>query len=227
VIAVLLIFIFIREKRTSRPVAADRPTLGFSRFDWKVRFFMVITALFALGNSSDVFLILRAGQVGIPTAMIPAVYLMFNLVYSLSAVPAGIAADRFGRKRIILVGFALFAVVYCGFARAGSTAAIWVLFGFYGLFMGLTEGVQKAFLASIIPPDFKAFAFGVYATVVGLAMFPASLIGGWLWDRLSPSATFYFGAATAALAALMFVVLITASGKRSTGSLKRRGVMKG
>ena len=213
IVAVLVIVVFIGEK--GKPVLSgpERPRLTWKHFDWKVRFFMVIAALFALGNSSDVFLILRAGQVGVPTVMIPAVYLMFNLVYSLSAIPAGMAADAFGRKRVILLGFILFAAVYFGFARAGNITAVWVLFGFYGLFMGLTEGVQKAFLASIIPPDFKATAFGVYATVVGLAMFPASLIAGWLWDRLSPSATFYFGAATAALAALLFAVLIVASGK--------------
>ncbi len=173
-----------------------------------MKFFIVIATLFALGNSSDAFLILRAEQVGIPTVMIPAVYLLFNLVYSLSAIPAGIAADKYGKKRLILLGFVLFAGLYYGFAVAKSSAAIWVLFGLYGVFMGLTEGIQKAFLATIIPPDFKATAFGVYATAVGLATLPASLIGGLLWDRVSPAATFYFGAATATLSAFLFVALI-------------------
>ena len=171
---------------------------------------MAIATLFAIGNSSDVFLILRAQQIGIPALMIPIVYLLFNLIYSLSAIPAGIAADRFGRKRVILLGFGLFAVLYYGFAIAGNTTTIWVLFGFYGLFMGLTEGIQKAFLATIIPSDFKATAFGVYNTAVGLAMLPASLIGGWLWDHVSPAATFYFGAITAALSAVLFVIYIIA-----------------
>ncbi len=142
--------------------------------------------------------------------MIPVVYLLFNLIYSLSAIPAGIAADRFGRKRVILLGFVLFAILYYGFAIAKDTTAIWVLFGFYGLFMGLTEGIQKAFLATIIPSDFKATAFGVYNTAVGLAMFPASLIGGWLWDHISPSATFYYGAITASLSAVLFIIFIAA-----------------
>ncbi len=208
VIAVLLIFIFIREKRKPAATAAARPGLSFSRFDPKVRFFMVIAMIFSLGNSSDVFLILRAEQVGIPAVMIPAVYFTFNLVYALSAVPAGMAADRFGMKRVILTGFVLFACLYYGFAVAAHAAAVWVLFGLYGVFMGLTEGVQKAFLATIIPPEFKATAFGVYATCTGAAMLPASLIGGWLWDRFSSAATFYFGAATAILSALLFVVLI-------------------
>ena len=213
-IAVLLIVLFIQEKKKALKTRAGRPKLTLRHFDWQVKFFILIAALFALGNSSDAFLILRAEQVGIPTVMIPAVYLTFNLVYSLSAIPAGMAADRFGKKRLILLGFILFAALYYGFAVAGTPRAIWLLFGAYGLFMGLTEGIQKAFLATIIPPDFKAAAFGAYATAVGLAALPASLIGGLLWDRVSPAATFYFGAATAALSALLFIVLIMTDGRR-------------
>ena len=223
VFAVLLIIFFIAEKKkpgaqliapatdgpiNQRPAAAGRPKLTVKHFDWRFKFFAVIAGLFAVGNSSDVFLILRAQQVGISTVMIPMVYLLFNLIYSLSSLPAGVAADRFGKKRVILLGFVLFAILYYGFAIASNTKAIWVLFGLYGLFMGLTEGIQKAFLATIIPQDFKATAFGVYNTIVGLAMFPASLIGGWLWDQVSPSATFYFGAVTAGLSALLFVIFI-------------------
>lgn len=207
-IAVLVILIFIQEKKKTTPARADRPKFTIRCFDWKVKFFLTITTVFALGNSSDVFLILRAGQLGVPTVMIPVVYLVFNLVYSLSAVPAGIAADKFGRKRVILLGFLLFSALYYGFAIARTSVAIWILFGLYGLFMGLTEGIQKAFLATIIPPDFKATAFGVYATFVGMATLPASLIGGWLWDHVSPSATFYFGASTAMIAAVLFAVMI-------------------
>ena len=209
VIAVLLIIFFITEKKKAFAAHADRPKLTIKHFDWRFKFFVIIAALFAVGNSSDVFLILRAEQKGVHTVMIPVIYLLFNLVYSLSAIPAGMAADKFGKKRVILLGFILFAALYYGFAVAGSATAIWVLFGLYGLFMGLTEGIQKAFLATIIPQDFKATAFGVYNTVVGLAMFPASLIGGWLWDHVSPSATFYFGAITAAVSAVLFIVFIT------------------
>ena len=207
-IAVLLIVFFITEKKKASVAHSERPKLTLKHFDWEFKFFVVIATLFAIGNSSDVFLILRAQQIGIPTLMIPVVYLVFNLVYSLSSVPAGIAADRFGRKRVILLGFVLFAILYYGFAVARDTSAIWALFAFYGLFMGLTEGIQKAFLATIIPPDFKATAFGVYNTAVGVAMFPASFIGGWLWDHVSPSATFYFGAITAGLSAMLFIVFI-------------------
>jgi MFS family permease len=99
-------------------------------------------------------------------------------------------------------------MLYYGFAKAGTPAAIWVLFSLYGVFMGLTEGIQKGYFATIIPPEFKATAFGIYATAIGLATLPASLIGGILWDRVSPAATFYFGATTAAIATCLFLTLI-------------------
>lgn len=222
VIAVFLIVFFIKEQKNKRGEARKRESVegkdfrtselqNFrSNFDWRFKSFVVIAGLFALGNSSDVFLILRAQQAGIQTIMIPVVYLLFNLIYSLSSIPAGIAADIFGKKRVILMGFILFAILYYGFAVAPDAMSIWILFGFYGLFMGLTEGIQKAFLATIIPQDFKATAFGIFNTVVGLAMFPASVIGGYLWDHISPAATFYFGSITAGISALLFVIFIFA-----------------
>lgn len=208
VMAVITVILFIRDKKDAKYAAAKRPKLTFQHFNWKIKFFILITTIFALGNSSDAFLILRAEQSGITPVVIPAVYLAFNLIYSLSAIPFGIAADRFGKKPFILLGFILFALLYYGFAVAGTPTSIWVLFGLYGVFMGLTEGIQKGFLATIIPPDFKATAFGVHATAVGLATLPASLIGGLLWDRVSPAATFYFGSATATVAALLFMAMI-------------------
>ncbi|HEX8949846.1 MAG TPA: MFS transporter, partial [Dissulfurispiraceae bacterium] len=161
-----------------------------------------------------VFLILRAQQAGVPTGMIPILYLVFNIIYSVTAMPAGLAADRFGKKRIILAGFILFAFIYLGFSMARGNTAIWGLFCLYGVFMGLTDGTQKAFVATIIPPDFKATAFGLYHTATGLAMFPASFIGGWLWDHVSPEATFLYGAITAALSSALFLIFIM-TGKRA------------
>jgi MFS family permease len=212
--AVTLIVLFIRERRPamkSGKPEVQRPRLTLRYFDWRFKGFIAIAAVFALGNSSDVFLILRSQQLGVATAVIPLMYMCFNVVYSLASLPAGIAADRFGMKRVILAGFVLFALIYLGFATAGSARAAWLLFGLYGVFMGLTEGVQKAFVASIISPEYKATAFGVYNAVVGLAMLPASLLGGWLWDAVSPEATFYYGAATAALSSAMFGAFIIAS----------------
>lgn len=207
-IAVLIIIAFIRENKPGPTVPLPNLRISLRHVDGRAKFFILIAAVFALGNSSDAFLILRSKQLGISATTIPVVYLLFNLIYSISAIPAGIAADRYGSKRIILMGFVLFAALYYGFAVAGGSRVIWVLFPLYGVFMGLTEGVQKAFLATLIPAEYKATAFGLFASAVGFATLPANLIGGLLWDRVSPAATFYFGSAMAVFSSILFMVLI-------------------
>lgn len=223
-LAVLVIIFFIREQKfkSSGVQKSDASALPLSRanFDWRFKAFVAIATLFAIGNSSDVFLILKATDTGIKETQIPILYLSFNLIYSLTSVPAGILSDRIGRKRIILAGFILFGFIYWGFANASEQKHIWGLFLLYGVFMGLTEGIQKAFLATIIPEKFKATGYGIYNTFTGLALFPASVIGGWLWDHVSPSATFYFGAITATLSAILFIIFIVAirgSSKQKAG----------
>lgn len=212
-LAVLVIIFFIRETRACAIPEAERPRLGWTSFSGTYKFFVLVATLFALGNSSDVFLILRAQNVGIPAAVIPLVYLTFNVIYGLGALPAGILSDRIGAKPIIFLSFVLFGFIYLGFAQAGRPGHIWGLFIAYGLFMAMTEGVQKAFLATLIPTEFKATGFGLYNTMVGLAVLPASLVGGLLWDRVGPPATFLYGTATAWLSALLFIFFL----------LKRRG----
>lgn len=206
-IAVMIIIVCVAEKKR-------RSTAGFQktqriervRLGRQALCFIAFATLFALGNSSDAFLILRAQQIGVPARVVPVLYLVFNLVYAAAALPAGIAADKFGRKRIILAGVLMFVAVYFGFGATQSSAAVWILFCLYGVFMGLTEGIQKAHLATIIPENATATGFGAYGTATGLAMLPASMIAGWLWDHVSPSAPFYFGAFTAGAAALIFIL---------------------
>ncbi|MDA8077991.1 MAG: MFS transporter [Nitrospiraceae bacterium] len=205
-IAVLVIIAFIREKRPAA-AASGRPVLSLKTFDWRFKAFVAITFLFAAGNSSDVFLVLKASSVGVKGTHIPLLYLAFNGVYALTSYPAGVLSDRIGRKRIILAGFILFGFVYWGFAAAADIPHIWGLFLLYGVFMGLTEGVQKAYLGTIIPDDAKATGYGIYNTAVGLAAFPASVIAGQLWDRIGPSAVFYYGSAAAFVAAILFMII--------------------
>ncbi len=203
-LAVLTIIIFIRETRVCPLDQVEKPRLDWSSFSGPYKFFIVVVTLFSLGNSSDVFLILRAQSLGISVAAIPLIYMVFNVVYGLGALPAGLLSDRIGPKPIILLGLILFGLIYLGFSLADRPVHIWLLFILYGVFMALTEGVQKAYLATIIPRDFKATGFGLYNTLVGLAVLPASVIGGLLWDRVGPSATFLFGMATSWLAAILF-----------------------
>ncbi len=232
-LAVITIILFIREtagkqagnrqKTAVSGQAGSRSSgpsgLSFRALSGRFKFFVVIAAIFSAGNSSDAFLILRARHAGISPAIIPLLYMMFNTIYSLVSLPAGIAADKFGRKRIILAGFILFSAVYFGFAEYASVRNVWYLFGAYGIFMGMTEGIQKAYIAEVLPSGFKATAFGLYNMMVGLALLPASIIGGWLWDHVSPAATFYYGAIMALISAGLFVVYIIIYGKENRGKV--------
>lgn len=207
-LTVLLIVFFIHETGARRTASEELPRLTWDVFDFRFKAFLGIIVLFTLGNSSDAFLILRAQQLGMAPAIIPLVYIVFNLVYALAATPAGMLADLLGRRRVMLLGFVLFALIYSGLAGASQSWHIWPLFGLYGLFMGLTEGVQKAYLATIIPVSYKATAFGLYHAGVGLALLPASIIAGLLWDHVGPAAPFIYGAATGLGAALLFALLL-------------------
>lgn len=205
--AVLIAGGLVTEKRRAKVVPGKPFKLDLRRFDRPYKNFLIVATIFALGNSSDVFLILRAENLGVKTALIPLAYLTFNMIYALSAWPAGVLADYFGKRRLVIGGFVLFAAIYLGFALASHPTHAWLLFPLYGLFMGISEGVQRAYLASIVPSDFKATGFGLYHMAVGLAVLPASMIGGFLWDAIGPEATFYYGAGTASLSALLFILV--------------------
>ena len=170
--------------------------------------YLLVTGVFSLGNSSDAFLILRARDLEVAAVMIPVLYLMFNFIYSALSVPAGIIADRIGRRRVALVGFAVFAGAYAWMATARSQAAAWGVFAVYGVYMGIADGNGRALLAEFSSGVRRGTAFGAYHMVVGLAALPASVIAGVLYDRVSPSAPFWLGAAGAVLAGVLMLALV-------------------
>lgn len=195
-IPLVIIGFFVRER--SAPVKKQAVSLRVLRgpFAW----FLSVTLLFTLGNSSDAFIILRAQGAGVPPTLIPIVYAFFNLVSALTAIPAGKLADRVGRRRVIGYGWAVYALAYAGFALANAPWMIWALYGFYGLFYSLTEGSSKAIVAEFVPDESRGAAYGLYSAAVGAMALPASVIAGALWNRISPAAPFAFGAMLAALA---------------------------
>ncbi|HUZ93263.1 MAG TPA: MFS transporter [Candidatus Paceibacterota bacterium] len=167
--------------------------------------FLGIVILFTLGNSSDAFLILRAKSLGVTLLEIPLVIALFNFIYAMFAVPLGSLSDRIGRIPTMLIGWAAYALVYLGFALASHAYLIWLLYGSYGIYYAANLGVAKAFLADIVGPGNRGKAFGIYGTAVGLATLPASFFAGFLWDKFGPQYPFYFGAAMAAIAAIVLL----------------------
>jgi len=208
VLAVLVLTLGARETPVEGPRARP-PKFTLAGFDGRFRFFLVVMVLFTLGNSSDAFLILRAQNAGLTVPGVLGMMLTFNLVYAIVAGPAGALSDRFGRRRFLVGGWLLYAVVYLGFAKASAGWHTWALMAVYGVYYGMTHGVAKAFVADLVPPERRGTAYGVYSAAVGITALPASLIAGVLWQGVGgwkgfgPGAPFLVGSVLALLAALL------------------------
>lgn len=170
--------------------------------------FLAISMLFAFGNSSDAFLILRAVDLGLTNVEAVAAYILFNAVYAAGAIPGGLLSDHFGRRGVIASGFALFGAVYLGLALAGGSAAIWPLFALYGVYMALTEAVGRAFIVDFAPTAARATALGVYSGATGGMILLSSVVAGVLWETVGPWAPFAVGAVTGGVSALLVVVFM-------------------
>ena len=181
---------------------------SFKYLDKKLKYFLMIAMLFTLGNSSNQFLFLRSKNLGFSAANIILLYLVYNIVYAFVSYPAGIISDKIGRKKILVMGYFFYGLVYFGFAFASAKLSIWILFALYGLYIGLTEGIEKAFISDVSPTDKKATILGLHATIVGIGLFPASFLAGILWTQLGPAAPFIMGGLTGILSSFLLLFLI-------------------
>jgi MFS family permease len=177
-------------------------------FDNRFKVFLAIMAVFTLGNSSDFFVILRAWDLDVSLIYVVVMLVLFNITYAAVSLPAGMLSDKLGRKRVITLGWFIYALVYLGFALASSPWQVWLLFAGYGIYYGIAEGVARALVADLVPAEKRGTAYGLYHGVVGLSLLPASLIAGWLWEAVSPAAPFYLGAGLAFLAMLGMMGLV-------------------
>ncbi len=200
ILAVLSLAVLAREP--SRPRVDKGLGLSFSGLGRPFLFFLVLVGLFELGNSADAFLALRAQTLGASVLGILGMLAVFNFVYSAIATPAGALSDRIPRKTLIVGGWLFYALVYLGIGLARESWHMWLLYGAYGVYYGVAYGTARALIADIVPLELRGTAYGVYATVVGLMAFPASLVAGILWDMFSPAAPFLFGGGLALVAAL-------------------------
>ena len=225
-LAVLVAIAFVREQRdhvvavpvasvpvASVPVAsvpvipASSAVVRLPRSFWVT---MLPILIFTLGNSTDAFLLLRASQLGVPTALIPLVWVLLHVVKSASSTPAGAWSDRVGRRPLIVAGWVLYAAVYAGFSLATESWHAWALFGVYGAVFGLTEGTEKALVADLVPAIRRGTAFGWYQAIVGVAALPASIVFGVVWDAYGSPTAFGMGSALAVVAAgIMSLMVLT------------------
>ncbi|HEY4592503.1 MAG TPA: MFS transporter [Thermoanaerobaculia bacterium] len=207
-LAVLTLLFGVREVPRTVPRKKEGETGLKASLGGRFWAYLGVLLLFTLGNSTDAFLLLRAGQLGVATSLIPILWALLNLVKALSNTPGGILSDRVGRKPLIAAGWLVYAAVYYLFGRANQTWHAWALFAVYGVYFGLTEGVEKALVADLVPKDRRGAAFGWYNLAIGIGALPASLLFGALWDRWGSATAFNFGALLALSAAVGVVLVV-------------------
>ncbi len=194
-------------KKEQSPVSSP-PKLNWREWDRKFKYFLLIITLFTLGNSSDAFLLLRAQDLGIHVVSIPILWFVFHLSKTVLSIPGGVLSDRIGRKKVMVLAWIIYGLVYLGFAFASGPYQIWLLFIVYGFFYGLAEGTEKAWVSDLVEESRRGTAYGAYHFCIGIAALPASLLMGFLWKAIGVQWAFTFGALMALIAAFLTIVLM-------------------
>ena len=213
ILGLFVIIFFVKESKKEIQTAVEQPKIKLSlkEFDGNFKRLLVVVALFTLSNSTDAFLLLRAQQAGIVPAVLPLLWMFLHLSKFFSSLVFGDLSDRVGRKSLIFAGWILYALVYAGFAFIDSAWQAWTLFLIYGLYFGLTEGVEKALVADLVPKEKRGTAFGFYNLAFSITVFPASIIFGALWTWFGAETAFIVSALISISAAIMLLTVQTKS----------------
>jgi MFS family permease len=208
VIAVLVLALGVKEVEIARKDSNGLPSFNWKTLDKRFLTFLAVVVIFTLGNSSDSFIILLGQDRGLTLLQIMGMLMTFNAIYSILAGPLGSLSDRIGRRKLMLAGWTVYGLVYLGFALSHTGAQIWVLYGIYGIYYALTEGVAKALVADFVPQEQRGTAYGLFNAAIGLTALPASLIAGILWQTVNPAAPFIFGALLSILAGFLLMTWV-------------------
>ena len=204
ILGVLTIIIFIKEAKAEKKETTNK--ISLKHLPKKFYFFLIIIFVFTLGNSADALLLVKTSETGIDKSYIPFVYMIFNSVSVLLAIPIGKLSDRIGREKLIIMGFLVYAIVYYFFGRFNTINIFIFLFMLYGFYSALTDGSQKAIISDIVSKELKGTGFGIYHAILGITLLPASLIAGLLYDRVNSNAPFYFGSVMALIATILMII---------------------
>jgi len=213
----VFVILFIKEKRApaKRETKKTPIKLSLKELPVNLRLFILISSIFALGHFGYAFLLLRAKNIGLTDNTAILLYVLFYIVYTLCAIPAGMLSDKIGRKPVLITGYLVFAVTSLGMMFTSSIYTILMFFIVYGVFYAMIDGVQRALVVDLAPGNLKATALGTFHTAIGLVALPGGYIAGLLWDKIGPGATFTYGFTLAIISIALFMFVKPTSRVRS------------
>lgn len=205
----LCMFVFVKEKKEPHQPKEREPFWkNIRKIDGQLKLYLLVVCLFTLGNSSNSFLLLKAKAAGFDDISVILLYFIFNITASLLSLPFGGLSDKVGRKKLLVSGYLVFAFCYLGFAFSNSQPQMIAVFILYGAYTAMISGVERAFVAEIALPHLKGTMLGLHSTVTGIALLPASVIAGLLWNRFGSAVPFIFGASLSLLAAVILLLFM-------------------
>jgi len=216
IVAVLVVSLGVHEEVREKTREARTMPSGLPQ-GRSFRCYLGLVVLFTLANSSDSFILLKASQLGLGVAFVPLLSALLHVVKALASTPGGWLSDRWGRRPLVILGWALYAVLYGLVGLTSSLVSLWIIVALYGIYYGLTEGVQKAWVADMVESNLRGAAFGWYHMAVGLAVLPANVLFGTVWEIWGSGAAFLLSAFLAAAAALGLRLFVKADPPRSVG----------
>jgi MFS family permease len=203
----ILIIPAVRENKNQKQ-KSEKLALKGVKLDSKLKLYLVVMFVFCLGNSSNIFLLLKAHERGFSSSQVLLLYLIFNISASILAIPSGKLSDKFGRSAILVPGYIIYGLVYLGFALLSSKVTIILLFIAYGAYTAFIGGAERAFIAEIAPADFKGTVLGIYGMLQGVGLLFSSIIAGAMWDHVSSNAPFWFGGILGIVSAIIIAIIL-------------------
>jgi MFS family permease len=205
----LFMFAFVKQKKQEREIKTREPFWkNIHKIDGQLKLYLLVVFLFTLGHSSNAFFVLKAKSLGFDNASVILLFFVYHSVAALFSMPLGKLSDKIGRKNLLVPGYIAFALCYFGFAFAKNMFGLYAVFGLFGIYTAMIAGVERAFVAEIAPSELKGTMLGLHSTVAGIALLPASIIAGLLWNKFGSTVPFIFGASLSLISAVLLLVFM-------------------
>jgi MFS family permease len=205
----LFMFIFVKQRKVIKEIKTQEPFWkNINKIDKQLRLYLFVVFIFTLGHSSNAFFVLKAKSLGFDDASVILLFFIYHAVAAIFSIPLGKLSDKIGRKNLLVSGYIAFSLCYFGFAFSNNMFGLYVVFGLFGIYTAMIAGVERAFVAEISPSELKGTMLGLHSTLAGIALLPASIIAGLLWNKFGSIVSFSFGASLSLISAILLLLFM-------------------